>query len=105
MIKGIQPLELPLLNGNKGIETVQKEQAPNAILFSEALESASNLIKGVQTLEDESTQLTEDFILGRNENIHNLMIAQEKSSILLQFTTQVRNTALEAYREIMRMSV
>ncbi|HHT03926.1 MAG TPA: flagellar hook-basal body complex protein FliE, partial [Bacteroidales bacterium] len=32
-----------------------------------------------------------------------VLIAQEKANILLQFTIQVRNKAIESYKEIMRM--
>lgn len=42
---------------------------------------------------------------GKNDNVHSLMIAQEKSSILLQFTMQVRNQLMDAYKEIMRLPV
>ncbi len=36
---------------------------------------------------------------------HDLMIAEEKASIAMQLTLQVRNKLLEAYQEISRMQV
>jgi flagellar hook-basal body complex protein FliE len=49
--------------------------------------------------------LTEDFAAGRTDNIHQVMIAAEKSDIALQFTMQIRNKILDAYNEIMRMQI
>ena len=45
------------------------------------------------------------FISGEDDNIHNVLLAQEKALIALQFTSEVTNKALEAYNEIMRMSI
>jgi flagellar hook-basal body complex protein FliE len=42
---------------------------------------------------------------GEYKGLHEVMIAMEKSSISFQFLTQVRNKALDAYHEIMRMQV
>lgn len=42
---------------------------------------------------------------GESKGLHEVMIAMEKSSISFQFLTQVRNKALDAYHEIMRMQV
>lgn len=75
------------------------------MLFTDSLAQAKELINATTEAEKKTTELTYDFMTGKNDNIHDLMIAQEKSSILLQFTVQVRNNVLEAYREIMRIPV
>ncbi|NMA64938.1 MAG: flagellar hook-basal body complex protein FliE [Clostridiaceae bacterium] len=62
-------------------------------------------LKNVNTLEQESIKMTEDFIAGKTDNIHSVMIASEKAAISLQFVMEVRNKVLEAYQEIMRMQV
>lgn len=107
MITQIQPLNLSLLNG---VNKVDSSSNPSELksgneIFSAMLDSAKELISNVNAQETETSQLTNDFITGKNDNVHNLMIAQEKSSILLQYTMQVRNTVLESYKEIMRISV
>jgi len=58
----------------------------------------------VNALEQESAKLTEDFIAGRTDSIHSVLIAAEKATIS-QFITEVRNKVLEAYQEIMRMQI
>ena len=62
-------------------------------------------LNNVNALEQESAKITEDFIAGRTDNIHSVMIASEKASISLQFVMEVRNKVIEAYQEIMRMQV
>lgn len=47
----------------------------------------------------------ENFATGESKGLHEVMIAIEKSSISFQFLTQVRNKALDAYHEIMRMQI
>ena len=81
------------------------EQLTSGTLFTEVLESAKSLLQATKEAEGVSSQLTYDFMTGANDNIHNLLIAAEKSSILLYYTMQTRNKVLEAYQEIMRISV
>lgn len=42
---------------------------------------------------------------GDNVSIHGTMIALEKADISLRLATQVRNKAVEAYKEVMQMQV
>jgi flagellar hook-basal body complex protein FliE len=62
-------------------------------------------LENVNSLEQESAKITEDFIAGRTDDIHNVMIAAEKASISLQFIMEVRNKVMDAYQEIMRMQI
>lgn len=42
---------------------------------------------------------------GKAQNLHDVMIAVEKSEITLKLAVEVRNRAVSAYQEIMRMQV
>ncbi|TYQ13155.1 UNVERIFIED_CONTAM: flagellar hook-basal body complex protein FliE [Acetivibrio alkalicellulosi] len=68
-------------------------------------EYLNNAIKRVDELEKDSRTITEDFAAGRTDNIHQVMIAAQKSEIALQFTMQIRNKIMDAYNEIMRMQI
>ena len=46
---------------------------------------------------------SEDFVVGKSEDILETMIASEKADIHFKFLMQVRNKLLDAYHEIMRM--
>lgn len=72
------------------------------VSFTDFLNDA---LSDVNKLQLESEQLNEAFAMGRNDNIHQVMIAAEKADVALQFTIQIRNKVLEAYQEIMRMPV
>jgi len=62
-------------------------------------------INSVDQLQQESDAITEDFIAGRTDSIHDVMIAGTKASLALDFMIEVRNKIMEAYQEIMRMQV
>lgn len=74
----------------------------NTISFGDYL---SDALKNVNALQLESDKVTEDFITGKIDSIHDVTIAAEKASISLQLAIEVRNKVLEAYQEIMRMQV
>lgn len=73
--------------------------------FTNSLQAAKDLINANLKAEQETNELTMDFLTGANDNIHSLLISQSKASILLQYTMQVRNGVLDAYKEIMQLSV
>lgn len=56
----------------------------------------------VNELEKESRSQMEALASGRATNVHDVMIALEKSKIALEYTSAVRNKVVEAYKEIMR---
>ena len=45
----------------------------------------------------------EDVANGEDNDLHGTMIAMEQASVQLRLLTTVRDRALEAYREVMRM--
>lgn len=50
-------------------------------------------------------KLNQQFVKGELSDVHQLTIASEKAALGLEFAVQVRNKAIEAYQEIMRMPV
>ncbi len=53
----------------------------------------------------ESDQLTKKMALGEDVDLHQVMITSQKASVSMQLTLEVRNKAVEAYQEMMRMQV
>jgi flagellar hook-basal body complex protein FliE len=78
-----------------------KEQSPFKALFNAAMSN----IEGTNSLTKKADQMSIDFAVGKIDNIADVMIAQEKASIALQFTVQLRNKLLDAYNEIMRIQL
>jgi flagellar hook-basal body complex protein FliE len=46
-----------------------------------------------------------DVVTGKSENLHEAMLAASTSELTFNLMVQVRNRALEAYQEVMRMPV
>ena len=67
--------------------------------------SLKDAISKVNDQQIQSDTMTEKLINGGNVDLHEVMIASQKASITLNATMEVRNKAIEAYQEIMRMSV
>lgn len=78
-----------------------KKNEESGISFQNTLKE---LISNVNTQMKESDHLAREFAAGKNNNIHEVMIASEKAGISMRFLLQIRNKLLDAYQEIMRMS-
>ncbi|HDQ39840.1 MAG TPA: flagellar hook-basal body complex protein FliE [Desulfonatronum sp.] len=68
--------------------------------FSATLQDS---LKNVNNLQKESIGMIESFASGERQNVHELMIALQKSSLAMSMTSAVRNKLMEAYKEVMRM--
>lgn len=77
----------------------------NKSVFLDMYQSAINLLEQTNTLQKDADQASLDFALGKTDSVHEVMIAQEKASIALQYTVQLRDKLLEAYNEIMRIQL
>jgi flagellar hook-basal body complex protein FliE len=62
-------------------------------------------IEEVNRLQGEANHAIEELATGQTKNIHETMIALEKAEISFKLMLQVRNKIIEAYQEVMRMSV
>ena len=52
-----------------------------------------------------SDKLATNLATGKSENIHETMLSISKAELNLKLMVQVRNKVLEAYQEVMRMTV
>ncbi|MBN6887160.1 flagellar hook-basal body complex protein FliE [Cytobacillus horneckiae] len=83
---------------------VSKTVTPNEVHTSFA-EYLKNSIETVNDAQIKSDQMTEKLARGENVDLHDVMIASQKASVSVQLTMEVRNKAVEAYQEVMRMQV
>jgi flagellar hook-basal body complex protein FliE len=70
--------------------------------FADALKNA---IASVNEQQNTSDMMTQKLISGGDVDLHEVMVASQKASITLNTTIEIRNKAVEAYQEIMRMNV
>jgi len=64
-----------------------------------------NALENVKNLENSSKQIAQKLVRGEVENFHEVMISAEKARIALQFTVEIRNKIISAYKEIMKMPI
>ncbi len=82
------------------IKSIRTETAAPG--FSESIGKA---LESVSALEHETDQVAEAIATGGDASIQELMVASAKATLGVELLVQVRNRALEAYQEIMRMQV
>lgn len=86
-------------------EKIQAPKLTGSESFKEALQAAKNLIEVNRVADADTTKKTLDFMTGDNDNIVDLMVAQTKSSILLNYGLQVRSGLLNSYKEITNIQI
>jgi len=84
------------------ISTAASTPAEAQNKFSVFLKESINEVNAAQI---QSDAVTEKMALGENVDLHTVMITSQKASIMMQTTIEIRNKAVEAYQEMMRMQV
>ncbi|KKB38980.1 flagellar hook-basal body complex protein FliE [Bacillus thermotolerans] len=97
-IQGTSPFVKTESIGTKQTATPDEAQQNFADFLKQSIDQVSKA-------EGESASLTGKMIRGENVDLHQVLIASQKSSVTLQLTMEVRNKAIEAYQEIMRMQM
>jgi flagellar hook-basal body complex protein FliE len=92
----LQAIKTPLSSG------VQAGQQPAETSFANVLQQAVGTVNDLQAHAETAAR---DFVVGRAQSVHDTMIAMEKADVSLRLLTQMRNKAVEAYQEIMRMQI
>ena len=88
------------LKGLSGPKTAPVQQIGDK--FAQALKSSISEVNQAQTNADHAA---EQIAAGQTKDLHGAMIKLEEADISLRLMVQVRNKAVEAYQEIMRMQV
>ncbi|BBM85016.1 flagellar hook-basal body complex protein FliE [Candidatus Uabimicrobium amorphum] len=82
---------------NTSANTTQNENG-----FGKALNNAVNEVNQLQ--QDAQTNI-ENIGSGQSRDIHKAMLSMHKADLGLKLSVEVRNKAVDAYQEIMRMSI
>ncbi|WP_114571082.1 flagellar hook-basal body complex protein FliE [Exiguobacterium flavidum] len=93
----IQPIQFQTM----GISSMQAPKATPSD-FGALL---SDAISGLNEKQNVSSQARVDLATGKTTDLHNIMIKTEEASLSMQLAIEVRNKAMEAYQEMMRMQL
>ncbi|TWG98625.1 flagellar hook-basal body complex protein FliE [Nocardioides sp. J9] len=106
----IMPLQFPTLSGSAAINPAMDITPATEVqgVAGADTEFGSLVLDGLDRLEgltDKADSLAVDAATGKLENIHDYTIAASEAQVASQLTVALRNKAVEAFNEIMRMQV
>lgn len=70
--------------------------------FSDLLTKAINGVD--ETMKVSETKI-QDYVAGKTDNVHDVMISMQRAQLSFQLLVEVRNKAIETYNEISRMQI
>ena len=62
-------------------------------------------VREVDGLHKASEQTVKDFANGKVEDVHEVMVALNKADVSFRMVLEIRNKLVEAYQEVMRLTV
>lgn len=92
----------PVSRFDNNITEAVKQQDSN-VSFENLLQSAMGLVNETNSLANDAEEEEIAFAMGTSDSITDLQAAQQKANLSLQYTVAVRNTVLDAYRELMNL--
>ena len=98
---GIVPVGLGAVSGVAGA-TTGVPQAQNADGFASILASSIDSLQGTQKTAD---TLATQAATGDLKDVHDYMIASSEAALATEMVVTIKNKAVEAFNEIMRMPV
>lgn len=97
IINGITPLPLSSVKQSEASEVNNAKAG-----FEKILTSTLNSVNNSQIAGDKAVEKLQT---GEAKHLHEVMIAVEEADVSLRMLVQIRNKALTAYEEIMRMQI
>ncbi len=71
--------------------------------FENLFRSAFNMVRETNSLTNMAQEEAMNFAMGYTDNMHDLLTAQWKANMSLQYTVAVRKSVVDAYKEIMNL--
>lgn len=95
-MSGITPLETISQKTNNELD--KSSSASFADVFKQAIQ---NVEETQQVCEEDSVKVA----LGEVDDLHTIQVNMKKASMALEVLVSMKNTAVEAYNDIMRMNI
>lgn len=96
-----------------GIQLIPKDTEINSKHYSVKVDESretfadmlTNAINGVDETMKTSEQSMQDFVAGKTDNVHDVMINMQRAQLSFQMMVEVRNKVIDTYQEISRMQI
>ena len=98
-INGISTEDIKSFFNNTSLTKTDKTDS-----FSDVLSAAMGSIGETNDLQNAAEQEEVRFALGESDT-HDLLVAETKAAVALQYTVAVRDKIIDAYKELMQMSI
>ena len=99
-ISGISTNQIGSIFDNSSLKKTDESNS-----FSDVLSAAMGSIEETNDLQNSAEQEEVRFALGESYNTHDLLVAETKASVALQYTVAVRDKIIDAYKQLMQMSI
>lgn len=93
------------INANKVVSSQQNEKSESINSSNEFSDVMNKALEAVEKANQAATNEANNLLTEQSTQLHSVVLAAEKADIALQMTLQIRNKALDAYQEIMRMQI
>jgi flagellar hook-basal body complex protein FliE len=93
-----------LLNfNNYGVNSGSSAVESKNNTFDDLFQAAMNMVNKTNQYSKAAQEQETAYSLGLTDDPANLLIAQQKANVTLQYTVAIRNHVLDAYKEIMNL--
>lgn len=99
-INGISTNQIGSILDNSSLKKTEESNS-----FSDVLSAAMGSIEETNDLQNSAEQEEVRFALRESDNTHDLLVAETKASVALQYTVAVRDKIIDAYKQLMQMSI
>lgn len=86
-----------------GINSVSGAKENRNATFESLFQAAVGMVKETNGLTNAAEEAEMAYSLGLTDNTHDLQVAQQKANLSVQYTVAIRNSVLDAYKEIMNL--
>ena len=99
-------MTLPPISSVAGSSGINSAQAPTAAKPAEGFANTiTSALEAVSDAEFSADAIAQDIATGGEASVQELMTSMTKAQLSVDLLVQVRNKAVEAYQEIMRMQI
>lgn len=84
---------------------ISGEEASNPNMFDAILKASSKMYEETNVLQKNANDIQIAFATGQTDNVLDVMLAQEKALTSINYTVQITNKVVDAYKEIMQIQI
>lgn len=105
MLEQLSGVSLNSVNGFVESTKEYNQVKSSGEIFEGFLQAGSKLLEETNDYQIKAQQAQLDFVTGKSDNLVEVLMAQQSAQTSINFTVQVTNKVLDAYKELMQMQL